>query len=188
MAGTAAIRRGPINRFLRDLDTGQLRTTHYLEVDTLADPNGMVCIHGAEDSARTVVNLHGGKVPQAYDGYPEWTMLPGDAAQTYIYDNDQQAGPIWFHDHALGVTRLNVYMGLAGAYLIRDPVEDALNLPSDLVPLAIQDRLFNIDGSLSYPAMWMDHFVGDTVLVKVGQANPEMSASGRATFGTYAGE
>ncbi|HEU5454220.1 MAG TPA: multicopper oxidase domain-containing protein [Nocardioides sp.] len=151
---------------LRNLDTGALRTDdHYLAVDTVADANGMVCIHGAEDRAKTVVHLHGGKVPQEYDGYPEWTMLPGDAAQTFVYENDQQAGPIWFHDHALGVTRLNVYMGLAGLYLVRDAVEDALDLPSDLVPLAIQDRTFNPDGSLKYPAMWMDHFFGDKVIV-----------------------
>jgi len=151
---------------IRNFDTNQLRTNdHYLEVDTLQDGMGMTCIHGAEDSAKAVVHLHGGKVPQEYDGYPEWTMLPGDPPQTFVYPNDQQAGPIWFHDHALGITRLNVIMGLAGAYLIRDPVEDALNLPSDEVPLVIQDRRFNPDGSYSYPAMWMDHFFGDKVMV-----------------------
>ena len=150
---------------LRDFATNQLRTDHYLEVDTLQDGMGMTCIHGAEDKAKTVVHLHGGKVPQEYDGYPEWTMLPGDPPQTFVYPNDQQEGPIWFHDHALGITRLNVIMGLAGAYVIRDPVEDALNLPSDEVPLVIQDRRFNPDGSYSYPAMWMDHFFGDKILV-----------------------
>jgi len=92
-------------------------------------------------------------------------MLPGDAAQTFVYPNNQQAGTVWFHDHALGITRLNVYMGLAGLYLVRDAVEDALNLPSDEVPLALQDRRFNPDGSLQYPAMWMDHFFGDKVMV-----------------------
>ncbi|HEY3175854.1 MAG TPA: multicopper oxidase domain-containing protein [Candidatus Polarisedimenticolia bacterium] len=151
---------------IRDLGTGTLRTNnHYLAVDTETDPNGMVCIHGAENRAKTVVHLHGGKVPQEFDGYPEWTMLPGDAAQMFVYPNDQQAAPIWFHDHALGVTRLNVYMGLAGLYLVRDAVEDALNLPSDLIPLAIQDRTFNTNGSLKYPAMWMDHFFGDKIIV-----------------------
>jgi spore coat protein A len=151
---------------IRNLDNNQLRINdHYLAVDTLQDGFGMTCIHGAEDSAKAVVHLHGGRVPPQFDGYPESTMLPGDPPQTFVYPNDQQAGPIWFHDHALGITRLNVYMGLAGAYLIRDPVEDALNLPSDEVPLAIQDRTFNPDGSLSYPAMWMDHFFGDKVIV-----------------------
>ncbi len=151
---------------IRDLDTNELRTnSHYLAVDTEQDDMGMTCIHGAETRAKTVVHLHGGKVPPEFDGYPEWTMLPGEPPQTFVYSNDQQAGPVWFHDHALGITRLNVYMGLAGAYLIRDSVEDALNLPSDEVPLAIQDRRFNPDGSLQYPAMWMDHFFGDKVIV-----------------------
>ena len=150
---------------LRDLGTGALRTSHYLPVDTEEDGGGMPCIHGAENSAKTVVHLHGGKVPTAFDGYPEWTMLPGDAAQTFVYPNDQQAGPIWFHDHALGITRLNVIMGLAGLYLIRDAVEDAINLPDDVVPLALQDRRFHPDGRVDYPAMWMEHYFGDKVMV-----------------------
>jgi len=58
-------------------------------------------------------------------------------------------------------------MGLAGFYLLRDPVEQALDLPSGPfeIPLAIQDRTFNPDGSLEYPEMWMEHVFGDTVLV-----------------------
>jgi spore coat protein A len=93
--------------------------------------------------------------------------MPGDAPVTYVYPNNQQAGYLWFHDHALGITRLNVYMGLAGAYLVRDAVEDAINLPrgSYEVPLVIQDRQFNPDGSLNYPAQWMDHFFGDKIIV-----------------------
>jgi spore coat protein A len=151
---------------IRDRDTNALRTdSHYLAVDTEEDAAGMTCIHGAENRAKAVVHLHGGKVPAEFDGYPEATMLPGDAAQTFVYPNDQQAGPIWFHDHALGITRLNVTMGLAGLYLIRDAVEDALNLPDDEVPLAIQDRRFHPDGSLDYPAMWMEHVFGDKVMV-----------------------
>ncbi len=152
---------------LRNLDTGALRTSHYLAVDTMQDDMGMTCIHGAENNAKAVIHLHGGHVPAEFDGYPESTMLPGDAAQQYVYPNNQQAGYIWFHDHALGVTRLNVYMGLAGAYLVRDAVEDAINLPAGEyeVPLVIQDKKFNPDGSLSYPAMWMDHFFGDKILV-----------------------
>ena len=58
-------------------------------------------------------------------------------------------------------------MGLAGLYLIRDAVENALGLPSGAneIPLVIQDRKFNADGSLVYPAMWDEHFFGDTVIV-----------------------
>ena len=143
---------------LRD-GSGALRTTHYLPVDA--------CLHGAHTpDPRTVVHLHGGHVPAAFDGYPEATFLPG-AEAVYDYPNAQRAATLWYHDHALGITRLNVYLGLAGFYLIRDPVEGALGLPAGEfeIPLVIQDRSFNPDGSLRYPAVWQDHFVGDVILV-----------------------
>jgi spore coat protein A len=153
---------------IRDFVTNEpRRNSHYLDVDTLQDGQGNVCIDGAEDKAKIVTHLHGGKVPPESDGYPEATFLPGDPPVPYVYPNDQQASFIWFHDHALGITRLNVYMGLAGAYLIRDAVEDAINLPRGQyeVPLVIQDRKFNPDGSLFYPSLWVDHFFGDKIIV-----------------------
>ena len=145
---------------LRDVNTGVLRSSHYLAVDT-------ACIMGAENNAKAVFHLHGGHVPAAVDGYPEATFLPGDPPVTYVYPNNQQAGYLWYHDHALGVTRLNVIMGLAGLYFLRDSVEDAINLPvGDYeIPLVIQDRKFNPDGSFRYHATWEDHFFGDKILV-----------------------
>jgi spore coat protein A len=136
-----------------------LRTTHYLPVDT--------CPHGADDqSPKTVVHVHGAHVPASSDGHPEATFTPGNQV-TYVYPNKQLPSTIWYHDHGLGITRLNVYMGLAGFFLIRDAVENALGLPSGEyeIPLAVQDRSFNADGSLEYPAMWQDHFFGETMLV-----------------------
>ncbi|MDH3786222.1 MAG: hypothetical protein OEV00_12960, partial [Acidobacteriota bacterium] len=89
---------------IRDFDTNILRTdNHYLDVDIQDDGFGNVCIHGAEDVAKTVVHLHGGHVPAAVDGYPEDTFLPGAPPVTYVYPNGQQAAPLWFHDHALGI-------------------------------------------------------------------------------------
>ena len=145
---------------LRDT-SGQLRTNHFLPVDT--------CLHGPDTAGaapRTVVHLHGGKVAQKDDGYPEETFLPGQS-RTNFYPNQQPPATVWFHDHALGITRLNVYMGLAGLYILRDPVENVLGLPSGAneIPLVIQDRKFRADGSLSYPALWEEHFFGDTVIV-----------------------
>jgi spore coat protein A len=143
---------------LRDA-SGALRTEHLLPVDT--------CLHGAmEASPRTVVHLHGGHVSAESDGYPEATLLPGQSV-AYDYPNAQQAATLWYHDHALGITRLNVYLGLAGFYLLRDAVEAGLGLPSGdhEIPLAIQDRTFRADGSLAYPASWHEHVFGDVILV-----------------------
>lgn len=143
---------------LRD-ETGQLRTKHILPVDH--------CPHGAHsDTARVVTHLHGGHVPAEYDGYPELTLLPGETT-VYQYPNWQDASTLWYHDHALGITRLNVMMGLAGLYVIRDDHEESLHLPAGEfeIPLVIQDRSFNPDGSFKYPAMWMEHFFGDKLLV-----------------------
>ena len=148
--------------WINDLrENGVLRTEHYLPVD--------MCIHGPDvegPTPRVVTHLHGGHVTPANDGYPTNTILPGQQ-QTTIYPNHQVAGTLWYHDHALGITRLNVMMGLAGFYLLFDPAEASLNLPSGQyeIGLAIQDRSFHNDGSLKYPAMWMDHFYGDVVLV-----------------------
>jgi FtsP/CotA-like multicopper oxidase with cupredoxin domain len=70
---------------------------------------------------------------------------------TSDYTQNQAKGTP-YHDHAMGITRLNVYAGLAGFYLIRDPEEDGLNLPSGAyeILLMIQDRSFAADGSLLY--------------------------------------
>jgi len=149
---------------LRD-SSGNPRSEHYLEVDT--------CPHGAEDpSPRSVVHVHGAHVPPESDGYPEDTLLPGQQ-DVYDYPNGQLPATLWYHDHALGITRLNVYMGLAGFYLLRDEAEHALGLPGGEfeVPLVIQDRRFNLDGSLQYPPEWHDHFFGDTITVN-GKAWP----------------
>jgi spore coat protein A len=146
-------------------------------------------IHGAESPnppVRTVVHLHGAKVLPESDGYPEAWFTNGFThtgpfftTRTYSYPNDQQATTLWYHDHALGSTRLNVFAGLAGFYLIRDDIEDGLNLPTGQyeIPLMIQDRLFNADGSFLYPVqtpgdpdprvppIWIPEFFGDTILV-----------------------
>ena len=104
----------------------------------------------------------------------------GPGFATFQYPNSQRASTIWYHDHALGMTRLNVYAGPAGFFLIRGgPEGDGAVLdsrsgttavlpgpapkPNDRfpstktyyeIPIAIQDRLFNTNGSLFYPDMW----------------------------------
>ncbi len=159
-----------------------LAGTHFLPIDHT--------IHGAEANlpeVRTVVHLHGMKDMPDSDGYPEAWFTSGFrrtgpyfTSRIYRYPNDQQATTLWYHDHALGITRLNVYAGLGGGlYLLRDEHEDSLGLASGQyeVPLIIQDRFFNRDGSLLYPVqtpgdpdprvppVWIPEFFGDTVLV-----------------------
>jgi spore coat protein A len=159
-------------RWINDLrdEQGNLRTAHYLPVDE--------CLHGPNmfgPTARTVVHLHGGHIPPEVDGYSEATILPGEET-TYVYPNNQDAGTLWYHDHALGITRLNVYMGLAGMYIIRDSFEQNLNLPNGEyeIPLVLQDRSFDFDGSLIYPAAWQDHYHGQFVLVN-GKVAPYLN-------------
>ena len=103
--------------------TNNLPLTHMLPVDKT--------LHGADMGApevRNVVHLHGGHVPSESDGLPENWYVPGGSAN-YLYPNVQPGTTLWYHDHALGITRLNIYAGLAGFYIINDPNEDRLNLP-----------------------------------------------------------
>jgi FtsP/CotA-like multicopper oxidase with cupredoxin domain len=92
----------------------------------------------------TVVHLHGARTDGGNDGWPENAVSPGNA-QLAEYPNDQAATALWYHDHAMAVTALNVMTGLAGMYLIRDAEEDALRLPHGAheIPLIIADR--NLD-------------------------------------------
>jgi spore coat protein A len=157
----------------------RLPASHRLHVDH--------CLHGphayrdgrAHPQPQAVVHLHGAHVSPESDGYPEATLLPGQSA-TYEYPNAQNGSALWYHDHALGITRLNVYMGLAGLYVIRNGSEPALNLPHGPfeVPLLIQDRSFEPDGSLHYPEHWEEEFFGATNLVN-GQVWPYLEVRPR---------
>jgi FtsP/CotA-like multicopper oxidase with cupredoxin domain len=94
----------------------------------------------------TVVHLHGARTGGGNDGWPDNAVLPGNA-QLSEYPNDQQATALWYHDHAMAITSLNVMTGLAGMYLIRDAEEDGLRLPhgEQEVPLLICDRNLDTD-------------------------------------------
>lgn len=166
----------------------ELPTKHFLPID--------YTIHGSEENVpevRTVTHVHGAQVLPGSDGYPDsWVTSDGKsgavpAASPAHYPNQRSARTLWYHDHALGITRLNVYAGLAGMYLIRDDREDALNLPRGPyeIPLLIQDRKFGVDGSLLYPPpttgthpMWMQEFFGDTICVN-GKAAPFLEVQPR---------
>ncbi|MGB6970701.1 MAG: multicopper oxidase domain-containing protein [Desulfobulbales bacterium] len=134
-------------------------------------------------------HLHGGEVAPAYDGGPDAWFTQGAAitgsgfpGATYNYPMNQQESTIWFHDHALGITRLNVYAGLAGLMPIIDPANPITAAMPDLgsgydVPLIIQDRSFDTNCEIFYnlasnpqpnPTVhpfWIPEFIGDTIVV-----------------------
>ena len=156
-------------------------------------------------------------VGSKYDGFKSafeaawgqpWT--PGSAV--FQYPNDQRATTLWYHDHSLGMTRLNVYAGPAGFYILRGGPDDAaLGLPGPApalgdpaglryyeIPIAIQDRSFNSDGSLFYPSsreffdgfagpyapesdiapIWNPEFFGNTIVVN-GKTWPVLAVEQR---------
>lgn len=145
----------------------ELPSTHLLPVDHN--------IHGAEadkPDVRAVVHVHGAKAPPEYDGFPEDWLVAGKSA-TYYYPNQQDAAQLWYHDHAMGITRLNIYAGLFGLFNIRDQAEDELHLPKGKyeIPLVLYDRSFRRDGSLDYPtsgiadAPWVPEAMGEAMMV-----------------------
>lgn len=80
---------------------------------------------------------------------------------------------LWYHDHALGINRLNVFAGLLGTFFVRDEFEDSLNLPRGKyeIPLLFYDRAFDLEGQLNYPVSgdekspWVSEFFGDAMLI-----------------------
>lgn len=149
------------NRALLVEWVNELPQSHFLPID--------YAVHGAGrdvPEVRGVVHLHGGKTPPQSDGYPEDWYVPGQS-HTYYYPNQQDAALLWYHDHAIGITRLNVYAGLLGLYVIRDRDEQQLHLPEAKyeVPLVLIDRHVHTDGQLSYPHPWIPEVLGEIPLV-----------------------
>jgi FtsP/CotA-like multicopper oxidase with cupredoxin domain len=143
---------------------------------TNCDPETQICANFSQN--RATLHLHGGRTPWISDGTPhQWITPagettpfptgvskqnvpdmpdPGPGSQTFYYTNQQSARLLFYHDHAWGITRLNVYVGEAAGYLIQDPVELAMvnggsvngrtfaagTIPADQIPLIIQDKTF----------------------------------------------
>ena len=131
----------------------------------------------SDPPTRVATHMHGARVPSISDGYPEDWYGPGRNKLCY-YPNHQDATGLWMHDHAMGVSRFNVFAGLMGWYLIRDEAERSLNLPSGKyeLPLLIYDRSFDPQGQLYYPnppdeGAWSQEFLGDAMVVN-GKVRP----------------
>ena len=144
-----------------------LPAQHFLPVDYT------ICgMKPGAQAVRSVVHVHGGRTPAASDGYPEDWYPPGKSRIGH-YPNGQDATGLWYHDHAMGVSRLNHYAGLMGMFFIRDAIEDGLELPSGKheIPLLIADRNFNDQGQLYYPDSgiphhpWMSEVSGNAIML-----------------------
>jgi spore coat protein A len=132
---------------------------------------------------RAMTHLHGGFVAADSDGNPAVTINGFGHGQTqHVYYTNQRpqmpASLLWFHDHGFGTTRLNVFAGLAAAYVLRDKHDtgaepNPIGIPGGAyeIPLVIQDRQFNPDGTFRYPVsdipgvVWIGEYFGDVMLV-----------------------
>jgi spore coat protein A len=114
----------------------------------------------------TVTHLHGGVTRPESDGFPTDSVAPGEA-RAYQYDNIGRAATLWYHDHSRRDTGRNLYMGLAGFYLLKEESEVAELLPRGRydVPLMLQDRALTGDGELDYDHDAHHGAVGKVMLV-----------------------
>jgi spore coat protein A, manganese oxidase len=147
----------------------------WIPIDTRLTPLG--------NQVRLMTHLHGGFVAAESDGNPAVTpngFGPGET-QDVFYTNQAPQMPaslLWFHDHGLGATRLNVFAGLAAAYIVRDEHDtgmepNPIGIPGGAyeIPLVVQDRQFNADGTFLYPTSdisgvtWIGEYFGDVMLV-----------------------
>jgi spore coat protein A, manganese oxidase len=203
--------------------------------------NGDPYMNAYQGPIPMVTHLHGGEIPSNSDGGPMAWFMPGlslkgpafanDASTLCTYPNLQESPTVWYHPHDQGLTRINVYLGMAGYYFIRQPGENLLRLPGwalddkvleiqpgptsdgynrtppfpDVlksvglgtqtylpeVELAIQDRQFNENGGLYWPAgapdgapnpdihpLWIPEFTGDIMTVN-GKSWPYLSVAPR---------
>jgi FtsP/CotA-like multicopper oxidase with cupredoxin domain len=151
----------------------------------------------AQNPVPVVTHLHGGVTPSEFDGFVDSWFTKNEAKKgptfttsTFEYFNAQLPTTLWYHDHTLGMTRLTVAAGLAGAYLVRDRNDQiAPLLPQGAfeMPLLIQDRAFNDDGSIHFTQegnnpdvhpYWDPEYFGDTIMVN-GKVWPRLKVARR---------
>ncbi|KAJ4973345.1 hypothetical protein NE237_006519 [Protea cynaroides] len=189
---------GPVIEALRGVSTSVTWENHLPQKHIFSwDPTITTAIPKS-GGVPTVVHLHGGVHPPQIDGNPlAWFTSSfrdtgsGWTQATYTYLNIQPAGDLWYHDHALGLTRVNLLAGLIGPYVISDPKsEDPLNLPSGSEfdrHLMIMDRSFFKNGSIyinstgdnpSIHPQWQPEYFGDAIIVN-GKAWPYLKVQRR---------
>jgi FtsP/CotA-like multicopper oxidase with cupredoxin domain len=182
---------------------------HFLPVDTSL--HWCYSLHGydtntiAANGVPIITHLHGGHTDFQFDGNPEffynadlsvigpsWNNVPGGFTDRFRYDNNVMAGTLWYHDHALGITRLNVYAGMAGFYIVRDAVDtgllgNGLDLPHKPYEraYAIQDRMFTANGQLFVPALAGDPYYDDFITGEGATPPPGQPTAMAEFFGDH---
>ena len=166
-------------RWSNNLVKGGKPVKHLLPVDESL--HWAYSLHGytqysiAKDGVPVVPHLHGGHTETNSDGNPEYFFSPGWnvkgprwVKKNYMYHNDQEAATLWYHDHGLGITRLNVYAGLAGFYILRDHRDtgfffNPLKLPAFPYEGAFvfQDKMFRENPNTGKIDLFWPAFPGD---------------------------
>ena len=157
-------------------DNSHLPDEHLLSVDERivgTKPDHYPDYDGPVPEVRTVTHFHGLNIEPESDGQSEmWTSpngVTGPRFTKHVHEipNRQSRLTSSYHDHTLGLSRLNIYAGLAGFYFIKSQKEEGLDLPSGAydIPLMLQDRSFDEDGSLHYPDCFEPNVAGDTAVV-----------------------
>lgn len=190
---------GPTIEALHGIDTYVTWQNHLPPKHILPwDPTIPTAVPATKKGVPTVVHLHGGIHEPASDGNSNsWFTAgfkekgPTWSKRKYHYNNNQHPGNLWYHDHAMGLTRVNLLAGLIGAYVIRHPeVEGPLKLPAGDEfdrPLIVFDRSFSTDGSIymnstgnnpSIHPQWQPEYFGDAIIVN-GKAWPKLTVRRR---------
>ncbi|KAK3040733.1 hypothetical protein RJ639_029255, partial [Escallonia herrerae] len=185
---------GPTIEALHGIDTYVTWQNHLPSQHILPwDPTIPTAIPSTKKGIPTVVHLHGGiDEPESDGNAHSWFTAgfkergPAWTKKRYHYHNFQQPGNLWYHDHAMGLTRVNLLAGLTGAYIIRHPhVEAPLGLPNGDEfdrALVVFDRAFGSNGSIymnstgnnpSIHPQWQPEYFGDAIIVN-GKAWPHM--------------
>src|SRR5262245_4264040 len=127
----------------------------------------------------TAVHLHGGITRPESDGFPTDALAPGET-RVLRYDNTGQPATLWYHDHSWKGAGRNLYMGLAGFYLLKGDSDVDQQLPNGRydIPLMLQDRSFTSDGEIAYDHDGHHGAAGKIMLVN-GAPWPVLEVSAR---------
>jgi len=150
------------------------------------EPTRVTVVNNLPDAGALTLHHHGAHASSADDGQPADLLIEPGASRTYTYEMVEAGQPErgamqWYHDHRMDVTGRNVWMGLAGMFIVDDPAEAAVDaaLPNGAydVPLMVVDRQFGQDNQLSY-AFTSEGVLGDLPLVN-GAVQPHFEVAAR---------